>query len=302
MRGLHPHSSVKALCRLFGKSRQSFYKKKGHGDRQAKRHGEILNYVREQRLEQPRLGVEKLQYMLRHERRIEIGRDALYDLLRANNLLIRRIKKYRPPTTNGDGSSIYPDLRKELAVSRIKLLWSCDITYISILRGRSRHCYATFVIDEYSHLIVGFVVADNMKAKATLESLKMAINSQQPASDYSLVFHTDRGSQFKSADFQNYLAEHKIRPSMTKDGKPQDNPVSERLNGIIKEELLDRDTFEDYEQAKQVISRAVRIYNTRRPHRSCEMLTPKQAHAKGSGALKKLWKQRKTSTTTAALA
>lgn len=293
MKALRPRCSVEMLCRLFGKSRQAFYKVKSHAERQAMWHGQILTYIRQEREDQPRLGVDKLQYMLRQHQDIHIGRDALYNLLRANNLLVRRAKKYRPPTTNGDGMSIYPDLRKHLKVSKIHQLWSTDITYLSIRKGRARHCYATFMVDEYSHFIVGYTVAEDMTALSTLQALKMAVETEQPPEDKSLVFHTDRGSQFKSTDFQNYLADHKIRPSMTQDGKPEDNPVSERLNGILKEELLDGDTFEHYEQARQMVSRAVHIYNTRRPHRSCQMLTPQQAHTKGSGPLKKLWRQRK---------
>lgn len=294
MRALHIHCSMEMLCQLFGKTRQAFYKAKTSSDKQALRHGQILNYVREQRQEQPRLGVHKLQYMLWKEQGIKIGRDALYNLLRANHLLVLRRKKYRPATTNGDGKSIYEDLRKELKISSIHQLWSADITYLTVRQGPTKHCYATFIVDEYSHLITGYIVAEDMTAQSTLKALKMAIKLYPPPKESKLIFHTDRGSQFKSAIFQNYLAEHAIQPSMTQDGKPEDNPVSERLNGILKQELLDGDTFEDYEQAKQMVLRAVRIYNTRRPHRSCQMLTPQQAHNKGSGPLKKLWKQRKT--------
>lgn len=282
------------LCGLFGKTRQAYYKSSKQAEKEQTRHGEILAYVRQQREEQPKIGTYKLQHMLRKEKQLEVGRDALYKLLRANNLLIRRRKKYRPATTNGDGSSIYPDLRKELEADRINQLWSSDITYFGLIEGAAKHCYATFVIDEYSHLIVGFTVAKTMTAVDTLEALQMAVRQQSPTEEQALIFHTDRGSQFKSTIFQNYLNLHGIQSSMTQDGKPSDNPVSERLNGIIKDELLDRDTFDTYEQAVQLIAAAVRIYNTRRPHLSCELMTPQEAHQKGSGPLKKLWRQRKT--------
>lgn len=282
------------LCGLFGKTRQAYYKSSKQAEKKQTRHGEILAYVRQQREEQPKIGTYKLQHMLRKEKQLEVGRDALYKLLRANNLLIRRRKKYRPATTNGDGSSIYPDLRKELQIDRINQLWSSDITYFALVEGAARHCYATFVIDEYSHLIVGFTVAKTMTAVDTLEALQMAVRLQSPTEEQALIFHTDRGSQFKSTLFQNYLRNHGIQSSMTKDGKPSDNPVSERLNGIIKDELLDRDVFDNYEQAVQLIGTAVRIYNTRRPHLSCDLMTPQEAHQEGNGPLRKLWRQRKT--------
>lgn len=300
MKAVHSTVSLIELCGLFGKTRQAYYKVASNAEIRQEWHGQILAYVIEQRVDQPRIGVEKLQYMLGDEQGIAIGRDALYNLMRSNGLLIKQHKKHRPQLTNGDGSSIWPDLRKEVGpVESPNKLWSCDITYL-VLRQGKKHCYATFVVDEYSHLITGFIVAEDMAAQTTLEALKMAVTLQgtppEHKFDFKLAFHTDRGSQFKSALFQCYLETHQIRPSMTQDGKASDNPVSERLNGIIKNELLMTDTFDNFEQAVALISRAVHIYNTRRPHRSCNMYTPQQAHYNGSGPLKKLWRQRKKAT------
>lgn len=300
MKAVHSTVSLEVLCTLFDKSRQAYYKMTSKAATRQEWHGQILEYIKKQRKEQPRIGTDKLQQMLRREVEIEIGRDALYNLLRANRLLIKQRKKYHPQLTDGDGNSIYPDLRKEVGPAQAaNRFWSSDITYLK-LHSSKKHGYATFVVDEYSHLIVGFTVAENMTAQATLQALEMAVASQgvPPACrfNFELIFHSDRGSQFKSALLQNFLATQQIRPSMTKDGKASDNPVSERLNGIIKNELLEADSFDhfdSFEQAVALITRAVRIYNTRRPHRSCNMLTPQQAHQKGSGPLKKLWKQRK---------
>lgn len=294
---MHSNVSLEELCALFGKSRQAYYKSKAYADSHQEWHGQILEYVRGQRKDQPRIGAEKLQGMLHAEASISIGRDALYDLLRSNGLLIKQRKKYRPPTTNGDGSSIYPDLRNQAEpILAINKLWSTDITYLKLVEN-GKYCYATFIVDEYSHLIVGYVVATDMTAIATIEALKMAVDKQGTAPErkfnFELVFHSDRGGQFKSALFQDFLSRHEIKCSMTKDGKPSENPVSERLNGIIKNELVGLDDFKNFEQASQLIARAVHIYNTRRPHRSCNMLTPLQAHNYSGQPLKKLWKQRK---------
>lgn len=285
-----PQLSILKLCQLFGKTRQAYYQASQRAVQQGLLHGQILNYVRKEREYQPKVGVIKLQRMLLNDQQISIGRDALYSLLRENNLLIRVKKKYRLATTNGNGESIYADLRKGLRIRKIHQLWSSDITYLPIKKGRARHCYATFIIDEYSHLIVGYTVSEDMTAQQTLVALQDAVQKEQLADNHELIFHTDRGSQFKSAIFQNFLAAHRIKPSMTEDGKPSDNPVSERLNGILKGELLIQDVFENFEQARHMITQAVQIYNQRRLHLSCELLTPQQAHAKGKGALKKLWK------------
>lgn len=297
MKAVHSTVSLTELCGLFGKTRQAYNKATSNAATRQERHGEILTYVKEQRIDQPRVGTEKLQHMLEDKQGIAIGRDALYNLLRSNGLLVKQHKKHCPKLTDGDGNSIWPDLRKEIGpVEGSNKLWSCDITYLALRQGK-RHCYATFVVDEYSHLIPGFTVAEDMTAQATLKALEVAVAAQgappEYKFDFELAFHTDRGTQFKSALFQRYLEARKIRPSMTQEGKASENPVSERLNGIIKNELLLTDTFDNFEQAVALVAKAVHIYNTRRPHRSCNMLTPQEAHDKGSGPLKKLWKQRK---------
>lgn len=294
MRGIHSDVSIGELCALFGKTRQAWYKSSRHASGVEIFHGQILDFVRSIREDQPKIGTFKLWHML-NEKGLSIGRDALYDLLRVNGMLIRRRKRYRPASTNGNGESIYPDLRKGLIVIEINQLWCCDITYLD-LNTVDRHCYGSFVTDEKSHLIVGHHLSLEMTAVETLKSLKMAVDAQAPEGGkfgYELIFHTDRGSQFKSHLFGRFHHEHQIRMSMTEAGQSCENPVSERLNGILKNELLLNENFDSFEAAKKAIDRAVHIYNEKRPHLSCNMLTPKQAHKPGMGVLKKLWRPRK---------
>jgi transposase InsO family protein len=298
MKQLHPNHSIQMLCELFGKSRQAWYKSEKTATRHQELNSKLLDFVKNVRKDQPKIGTDKLQYMINAAFALEgtwIGRDALYNLLRANGMLIRIRKKYRPPSTNGNGESIYPDLRKGLVVNEINQLWSCDITYIALNDG-NRHCYATFVIDEKSHLIVGYHVSLEMTAKETLIALRKAVENQAPVTgkfNFELIFHTDRGSQFKSILFRNFLEQHEIKISMTEYGKSSENPVSERLNGILKNELMFDDSFDEFYQASSAIDKAVHIYTDKRPHLSCEMLTPREAHQPGLGVLTKLWKQRK---------
>lgn len=298
MRGLHPDISVQSLCGLFGKSRQAWYKSEQLAIKHQKFNTLVLDFVKKERIDQPRIGTSKLQYLFNKvhlEQGIFIGRDALYNLLRANGMLIRRRKRYRPSSTKGNGESIYPDLRKKLEIREINQLWSCDITYIT-LNTSDRHCYASFVTDEKSHLILGQHLSLDMTASETLKSLRMAVEREAGPEGkfaYSLIFHTDRGSQFKSSLFRLFHQKHEIRMSMTEQGKSAENPVSERLNGILKHELMIQDSFDSFDQARTAIERAVRIYNQKRPHLSCDMLTPQEAHQPGLGVLKKLWKPRK---------
>jgi len=250
--------------------------------------------VKDIRKIQPRLGTRKLHYKL-EQKGVKIGRDQLGRLLKANGLILRQRKKHRPASTDGDGNSIYPDLRKGMEVLDINQLWSSDITYLE-LEQAGPFCYCTLVVDEKSHLIVGYHLARNMTAKETLKALEMAVASQVAAEghfNHRLIFHSDRGSQFKSGLFWQYQKDKKIRRSMCEQGKSSENPVAERLNGILKHELLIEERFRDFAHAQEALARAIHIYNEQRPHLSCDYLTPQEAHQPGLGPLKKRWTGRK---------
>ena len=299
MKGLDKKVSLGELCSLFGYKRQNFYKVRMTYKWRSMYEDEVLSIVREVRVDQPKIGTFKLQSILNSRLSEPIGRDRLNNLLRDKKLLVRRRKKYRPKMTDGNGKSLYPDFRKGLKVKRINQLWCSDFTYIMLLRG-GRHCYLLLITDEYSHLIVGYHLGLRMRSAELLVGLEKALSKQLPEGkqqfDDPLIFHSDRGGQYKSEEFKKRCDKHNIVLSMCAKGRSHENPVAERVNGILKNELLEEDSFADIDSARNAIEKAILVYNKKRPHLSCEMLTPQQAHAKGSGPLKKLWRQRKKRT------
>lgn len=297
MKSKYPSLSMDLLCGLFGYTRQNYYKSCSRFKNRFDFEEQVLGIIKQIRKEQSRIGTIKLHYLVNLELPGQsIGRDRLYNLLRSKGMLIRRRKKYRPKMTDGNGKSLYPDLRKGFEVSRINQLWCSDITYIE-LNTVQRHCYLICVTDEYSHLISGYCIDLHMRTIEVLKAMKMAVKSQlkkgQKTFTNPLIIHSDRGSQYKSARFQAYTKAHNILCSMTAAGKSYENPVAERLNGILKNELLTKNSFDSFEEAKQAIDIAIKIYNEKRPHLSCNLLTPKQAHQAQDLPLKKLWRQRK---------
>ena len=124
----------------------------------------------------------------------------------------------------------------------------------------------------------------------------MAINGCDDVT--KLIHHSDRGVQYCSNDYVKILKKNKIKISMTENGDPLENAIAERVNGILKDELLE-DKFGSYQIAQNDVAVAVSIYNYERPHSSIEFLTPVEAHQK-TGTLKRKWKnyyQQKENTT-----
>lgn len=294
----YPQLLISELSGWFGYTRQNYYKRIAHYNQRVVFEQQVLDFVKAIRERQPRIGTKKLHYLVGEVLGKDcIGRDALYNLLRLHGLLIRRRKRYRPKMTDGNGKSIYPDLRKDFTPTKINELWCSDITYID-LDTEERHCYLVCITDEYSHLIVGYSIALNMKTEQLIKALNQAVKSEldpdKEAFIEPVILHSDRGAQYKSREFQRLLKRYNILPSMCAAGKSHENPVAERLNGVLKHELLVENSFESFQAARQSISKAVEIYNEERPHLSCELLTPRQAHYGKDAVLKKLWRQRKT--------
>jgi putative transposase len=279
--------SITALSSLLGYSRQAFYQQKAAVERSALQEELLIQEVLVIRNRQKKLGTRKLLHLLRPfllAHKIQIGRDALFELLASNNLLIRKRRRRVPRTTFSDHwMRKYPNLILGMNVLSPNRLWVSDITYITL---KDDFAYLSLVTDAYSRLITGYYLSRNLQAGGCVKALKMAV--KQLAEGSMLIHHSDRGSQYCSTEYIEQLEGNHIAISMTQNSDPRENAIAERVNGILKQELLEL-SYGSFEQAKQGIKNAVGIYNHKRPHSSIDMLTPFEAHSL-NGELKKHWK------------
>lgn len=248
----------------------------------------LLEYVHTIRQQIPGMGGEKLWLLYKEYFGSEhsLGRDAFLDVLRENGLMLRKRKRSCRTTDSTHGLPLYPDLVKDLLLHRARQVWVSDITYIWTDEG---FCFLSLVSDAYSHEILGWFVGPTLEAIYTLEALKMACRSFDGDKKEELIHHSDRGIQYASLLYTSFLKEEKIRISMTQSGDPKDNAIAERINGILKNEFLNHYQFKNIAQVRQKMEQVVRFYNTQRPHRSLDMMTPRQAREK-TGAIRKRWK------------
>ena len=144
-------------------------------------------------------------------------------------------------------------------------------------------CYLSLVTDAYTKEIIGYCVGDTLGSCYTVEALEMAIERIIGMELKGLIHHSDRDA---SADYIAILRHNGILPSMTESGNPKDNAIAERVNGIIKNELLQGMHFRTIEEVKKAVAAAVHFYNNERPHMSLNMLTPAQA-GQMEGTIKK---------------
>lgn len=284
MKRVHERIPIGILCELFGKSRQAYYQKSKHLYTKGSEQDIILDAVRRIRKKMPRIGCRKLLVKLLEEG-FQIGRDALFDLLRDHHLLVRRRRRSIRTTYSYHLFKKYPNLIKDLLPNKPNQIWVSDITYIETAQG---FVYLFLITDAYSRKIIGFKVAHSLEAKHAVAALQMALQGLHgPAKD--LIHHSDRGIQYCCYEYVKILKNHSISISMTENGDPLENAIAERVNGILKVEWIYDQKFENLVQAQGYIRQIIGIYNRERPHTSIEMLTPHKAHQR-AGELQRKWK------------
>lgn len=272
---------------MLGYSRQAFYQQKKAVEHKMIAHELIIQQVLMIRSRQKRVGTRKLLIMLEPflaGHNITLGRDGLFNLLSERGLLIRKRKRKVPRTTYSDHwLRKHPNLIIGMSVLRPNRLWVSDITYITLNEG---FAYLSLITDAYSRMIVGYHLHENLDAAGCMKALNMAVKNLPRGN--TLIHHSDRGCQYCCTEYVDCLNNHNISISMTQNSDPRENAIAERVNGIIKQELLET-SYDSFSKARIGVKNAISIYSYERLHSSIDMLTPFDAHTQ-KGQLKKRWR------------
>lgn len=188
-------------------------------------------------------------------------------------MLIKARRNYQITTNSHHRFRKHKNLIADIPLRYPEQVWVSDITYIG---GRDRNCYLALATDGYSKKIMGYDVSNSLATEGALRALNMAIKQRRYKNN--LIHHSDRDLQYCSNDYQAVLKRKKITLSMTESYDPYANAIAERINGILKQKFLLEDYMVDIKTMKSILKDAVRIYNTQRPHWSCQMRTPEQMH------------------------
>ncbi len=231
--------SINKACQLLGRARSTFFEVRKNQLIKKEKDQLIEQYVLKQaaeiRKEMPRIGGKKLYYLINQDpqrHQFKFGERKFFEILRRHNLLVKKRKKYVITTDSKLWRGQFDNLLEGISISRPEQVWVADITYF---RTNDGFIYGHLITDAYSKKIMGFNVSDDMKATTTLLALKMAIKNRKY--EEPLIHHSDRGFQYLSKVYTDCLMKNKIQISVTQNGSPYDNPVAERINGILKDEF-----------------------------------------------------------------
>lgn len=216
-------------------------------------------------------GAPRVQVQLRNQGQRH-GRNRIGRLMREQNLCGRQKKRYRVQTTDSKHDEpIAPNrLAQAPRPTGPNQLWAADITYVLTAAG---WVYVAAILDLYSRRIVGWAVSTQIDTALVLMALAMALTHRQPPA--GLVFHSDRGVQYASADYRRALAVAGLVASMSRKANCYDNATMEAFWSTLKLELIYRQAFEDASQLRQGLFDYLEVfYNRQRLHSALGYRSP----------------------------
>jgi transposase InsO family protein len=193
-------------------------------------------------------------------------------LMSEQNLQGRHRRRWKRTTVADPEAKIAAEdlIGRHFQPAELDVCWAGDITYVWTWEG---WMYLASVIDLGSRRVVGWAMADHMRADLVCDALRMAINQRRPKR--GLIFHSDRGSQYTSKQFSRLLSKHGIRQSLSRPRQVWDNAVAESFYSTLKVELIHRHAWPTRAQARQAVFEFVEVfYNRQRLHSSLGYVTP----------------------------
>ena len=264
--------SIERMVELGRVSRSGFYR----FDEGAKpdRDMDLRDAIQRIALEWPSYGRPRITAELRR-RGWTVNGKRVHRLLREDNLLCVRKRKFVVTTDSNHGRKVYPNLARDLVLTGVDQLWRADITYI---RLRDEFVFLAVILDAFSRRVIGWALDRNMEDELTLTALRMALSrrSIQPG----LVHHSDRGSQYASKDYTDLLKANQIDISMSRKGNPWDNAACESFMKTLKYEEVLRNEYRDLAEALASIPEFLeKVYNQKRLHSALGYLPPVEFEA-----------------------
>jgi len=249
------------MVELAGVSRASFYRFDQEAAPKPDRDMDLRDAIQRIALQWPCYGRPRITAALRRQG-WEVNPKRVGRLMREDNLLCVRKRKFVVTTDSAHNRKVYRNLAGEMSLSGIDQLWVADITYI---RLEAEFVYLAVIIDAYSRRVIGWALEHTLEDDLSLAALRMALESRRPAPGW--VHHSDRGSQYASGDYTDLLKSRGCRISMSRKASPWENAACESWMKTLKSEEVYRQEYRDLAEARKSIVQFIdRIYNQQRLH------------------------------------
>jgi transposase InsO family protein len=258
------------MCELAGVSRASYYR---HWEEQAPQEAEMAlrDAIQRVALAHRFYGYRRVTVLVQKEG-YEVGTKKVRRLMKEDNLLAARRRKFVATTDSEHRFVVYPNLAQHLVLGAVNQLWVADITYV---RLEGEFVYVAVVLDGFSRRVVGWAVQRDLQTSLPLKALERAIENRRPQA--GLVHHSDRGTQYASNDYVQRLESIGAVCSMSRAGRPWENGKCESFIKTLKQEEIDARGYRTLEELERNIAEFMeQIYNRVRLHSALGYLSPEE--------------------------
>ena len=253
--------TAQRMCELGTVSRAGLYRFEPAGEPPSNEDLDLRDEIQRIALAFPFYGRPRITAELKR-RGWQVNHKKVGRIMREDNLLCLRRRKFVVTTDSNHNLRIHPNLAGDMEITGIDQLWRADITYI---RLETEFVYLAVVLDAYSRKVIGWALDRHLEDDLAIAALNMALRNRKPTE--GLTHHSDRGVQYASKDYIALLTEHGIRISMSRRGNPYDNAACESFMKTLKYEEVYRQEYRDLAEARASIKQFIeKIYNGKRLH------------------------------------
>lgn len=261
--------TIRRMVELSQISRSTFYRYHPDGGPRSDPDLDLRDAIQRIALEMPSYGRPRITAELRR-RGWTVNAKRVYRLMREDNLLCVRRRRFVGTTDAAHELPVYPNLARQMVLTDVDQLWVADITY---LRLREEFVFLAAILDAYSRRVIGWELDRTLEKELTLAALRMALSRRNVSP--GLVHHSDRGVQYASREYTDLLKSHGIQISMSRKGHPWDNATCESFLKTLKYEEVYRSEYRDLAEARASIHRFLdQVYNRKRLHSALGYLPP----------------------------
>ena len=260
--------TIREMCETAAVSRASYYRN-WRKRTPKEEHLALRDAIQRQAVKDRHCGYRRITKLLKRDGWV-VNHKRVLRLMREDNLLSIRRRRFVVTTESDHGWQVYPNLARRMVVGDINQLWVADITYV---RLQQEFIYLAVILDVYSRRVIGWNMSRQLDSEFAQEALESALRQRRPAP--GLVHHSDRGVQYACRDYVKRLESCGITVSMSRPGNPYDNAWAESFMKTLKVEEVDGRRYRNFDHARSSIATFLEeVYNQQRLHSALDYRSP----------------------------